>query len=233
MKIRASILLFVMAGCGGKEPVVEDFTELASLDEKSDRFTSRFRVVGSLAYGDSESWDYRNPPRYPAFKFYGRKGDPVSIDVHSGRDAVAFLLDGSYNIVGYGDDDLEHDTLDAHIETTLRSTGSHYIAFREYYARSTAFRVVLKSGPDKVCSYDGTSYSEGESFPSLDGCNTCTCGADGSVPCTKRLCDSCDQPGRDYVSRDASDCARLRYFCIATMKSFSDACGCGCEPIDI
>jgi hypothetical protein len=38
------------------------------------------------------------------------------------------------------------------------------------------------------CSYDNSFYSVGESFPSLDGCNTCTCGTEGSVGCTKRAC---------------------------------------------
>jgi hypothetical protein len=38
------------------------------------------------------------------------------------------------------------------------------------------------------CSYDLSFYSVGESFPSIDGCNTCTCGDNGSVGCTKRAC---------------------------------------------
>lgn len=38
------------------------------------------------------------------------------------------------------------------------------------------------------CTHDLSFYSVGESFPSIDGCNTCTCGGDGIVGCTKRAC---------------------------------------------
>ena len=36
--------------------------------------------------------------------------------------------------------------------------------------------------------YNGKRYREGESFPSIDGCNTCSCVAKGGVVCTKRAC---------------------------------------------
>lgn len=38
------------------------------------------------------------------------------------------------------------------------------------------------------CEVAGESYSEGESFPAEDSCNTCTCGAGGLVECTERAC---------------------------------------------
>ena len=31
------------------------------------------------------------------------------------------------------------------------------------------------------CSYGGSTYGPGESFPAIDGCNTCSCGADAQV----------------------------------------------------
>jgi hypothetical protein len=34
----------------------------------------------------------------------------------------------------------------------------------------------------------GNGHAAGESFPSADGCNTCSCGADGTVACTTRAC---------------------------------------------
>jgi hypothetical protein len=34
----------------------------------------------------------------------------------------------------------------------------------------------------------GDGHAVGESFPSADGCNTCSCGADGTVACTTRAC---------------------------------------------
>src|SRR6185437_449795 len=39
-----------------------------------------------------------------------------------------------------------------------------------------------------VCSYNGTRHAAGESFPASDGCNTCTCEANGSVVCTTLGC---------------------------------------------
>ena len=42
--------------------------------------------------------------------------------------------------------------------------------------------------PGKDCTYDGKDYSVGDSFPSSDGCNQCSCGAGGDVACTERAC---------------------------------------------
>jgi hypothetical protein len=39
-----------------------------------------------------------------------------------------------------------------------------------------------------TCSYGGATYPAGASFPASDGCNTCTCGTNGSVGCTKIAC---------------------------------------------
>lgn len=41
---------------------------------------------------------------------------------------------------------------------------------------------------DGFCEYDGSVYEAGESFPDADGCNTCFCGDDGLVGCTKMAC---------------------------------------------
>jgi Pacifastin inhibitor (LCMII) len=38
-----------------------------------------------------------------------------------------------------------------------------------------------------ACAYGGRSYASGTSFPSSDGCNTCSC-QDGAVACTLRAC---------------------------------------------
>lgn len=34
------------------------------------------------------------------------------------------------------------------------------------------------------CFYNGRYYSEGQSFPAIDGCNTCFCSGNGQVGCT-------------------------------------------------
>ena len=38
------------------------------------------------------------------------------------------------------------------------------------------------------CWVDGVHYRPGEGFPAADGCNTCSCGEDGTVACTLRIC---------------------------------------------
>jgi len=43
-------------------------------------------------------------------------------------------------------------------------------------------------GGKKGCDYDGAHYRAGESFPSSDGCNQCSCQKDGTVVCTLRAC---------------------------------------------
>ena len=50
------------------------------------------------------------------------------------------------------------------------------------------------------CDYDGAHHDAGTSFPSTDGCNTCSCGGSGLVACTKRLClRTCEYGGATYT----------------------------------
>ena len=76
-----------------------------------------------------------------------------------------------------------------------------------------------------------TETSRRRSFPSLDGCNTCTCGPDGAVSCTEIAC-ACDPAKewwRHYVALDPASCAAIDYACPPNTTMFSNACGCGCE----
>jgi pacifastin inhibitor LCMII len=50
---------------------------------------------------------------------------------------------------------------------------------------------------EAICVYDGMTYEIGDSFPADDGCNTCSCDADGSVACTEMAC-GCDYAGTWY-----------------------------------
>lgn len=40
-----------------------------------------------------------------------------------------------------------------------------------------------------TCSYNDLIYKAGESFPSIDGCNTCSCTETGDNVCTEKACD--------------------------------------------
>ena len=44
------------------------------------------------------------------------------------------------------------------------------------------------------CAYNSQWRQVGETFPSADGCNTCTCGVGGAVGCTKRACPPAPKP---------------------------------------
>ncbi|HSN97342.1 MAG TPA: hypothetical protein VLS89_03555 [Candidatus Nanopelagicales bacterium] len=63
-----------------------------------------------------------------------------------------------------------------------------------------------------TCEYGGQVYDIGESFPAGDGCNVCTCTADGEVVCTLVACDEVDcwyngagyQAGQQFPAGD--DC---------------------------
>jgi hypothetical protein len=81
-----------------------------------------------------------------------------------------------------------------------------------------------------TCMYNGKLYKTGESFPDADGCNTCSCSADGLVACTLKAC-ACDYsaPGRRWVSRSAEECTLIDFVCQAGEKHFFNNCGCGCE----
>lgn len=81
--------------------------------------------------------------------------------------------------------------------------------------------VATCGGADGGCDYDGTRYDEGASFPSSDGCNTCSC-EDGGVACTEMACDpgGCDYEGKHYEEG-------------ASFPSTDGCNNCGCSGGDV
>jgi hypothetical protein len=43
-------------------------------------------------------------------------------------------------------------------------------------------------GVESFCYLNDNKYKLNESFPSADGCNTCSCGLDGTISCTEKAC---------------------------------------------
>jgi len=83
----------------------------------------------------------------------------------------------------------------------------------------------------RACQHAGKTYVAGDSFPSADGCNTCTCTEQGSVSCTERAC-ACNpdkETNRRYKMRDPKQCKAALFSCEAGTKPFFNECGCGCE----
>jgi hypothetical protein len=70
------------------------------------------------------------------------------------------------------------------------------------------------------CSYDGKSYPAGSTFPSRDGCNTCSCDGSGSLFCTEIACSplACLYEGTTYMPGDSFPAA-----------DGCNTCGCGTD----
>lgn len=148
----------VLAACAqGKGPVDDDFSALGQ-DVKSDAFSSKMKIVGSLDYGQtSATVRYTKSPKYRAFKFGGNAGDVVDVWVRSTHgDAVAWVLDNDFHVVA-SNDDADTTTLDAHVHATLPANASitHYVVFRDYGYATHDFTVALAGTSDwAACATD-------------------------------------------------------------------------------
>lgn len=54
-----------------------------------------------------------------------------------------------------------------------------------------------------TCSYEGQEYQAGESVPSIDGCNSCSCDESGQVACTDMACE--DDLSSDLLIPDPNE----------------------------
>jgi hypothetical protein len=157
MKTILACLLLVTA-CAHKAPVTDDFSDRVGQDEKSDAFSYRMKILGSLDYGQSsDTVKYTHSPRYRAYKLAGYEGDRVDVWVHSNDgDSVAWLLDNSFHVLA-SNDDADDTTLDSHIVTTLPASDSitHYLVYRDYSTSTAHFWVDLAAMPyDTSCTSD-------------------------------------------------------------------------------
>src|SRR4051812_3367880 len=91
------------AGCNAAPDAEDnDFSALDSGDAKSDSLNARFRIVGTLSYGETGDVDYSNPPKYRAFKFFGAEGDDVSITVDADSGVpIVWVLDNTKEILAH------------------------------------------------------------------------------------------------------------------------------------
>jgi len=152
----ASLVVPACAASDEKDDLAEISSEIASPGQS---FLSQAQIVGSLAYGETSAVvSYRNPSRFRAIKFAGDVGDSVVVDVRSanGGDAVAWVLDDSFNVVA-SNDDASSGVYDSHIEIELpaHQSRTHYIVFRDYAYKARKFQVELKGTSGIVaCSQD-------------------------------------------------------------------------------
>jgi hypothetical protein len=127
-----SCLLILLAACAASEKTPPDdrFDDL-----KSDMFSSKMKLAGALAAGDTHV-DYRNPPRYVGFTL---PAGAVDVWVRSpDGDAVAWLTDGKFKIVA-NNDDADSATFDAHVQAKAAA----YLFLREYSQAAAQFTITL------------------------------------------------------------------------------------------
>ncbi|KAH3701868.1 kielin/chordin-like protein [Dreissena polymorpha] len=85
------------------------------------------------------------------------------------------------------------------------------------------------------CFYKGKMYKQGESF--MDDCNSCTCGINGGVSCTKKACSGTDKPGTcpKFPPGNLLPCVKLcdsDFDCPEQQKCCSTGCGRSCSIPD-
>jgi hypothetical protein len=152
-------LLFASLLCAacssGKTEPNDDFSGIA--DEKSDSFSSRMKIVGTLADATGDvQFDYKAQPIYRAVKLHAEAGDWVKVTVSqvpsstvkvknpppSDGDPVTYLLDSKFKTVAKNDD-ANDNTHDSHIVTELKKTGTYYVVVRDYNYGSYPFDAQL------------------------------------------------------------------------------------------
>ncbi|MBS2019743.1 MAG: hypothetical protein JST00_43170 [Deltaproteobacteria bacterium] len=226
----------VLAGCSSeaapaeKESVESYENELRQAD---------VRYLGTITNGQTRTHQYSYPPVYRAYGFSARGGDEITLEVKStnGGDAMGWITSSNYQTHYAANDDASSSTLDSKVvyKVPAGTTSREYRAvFRDYDLLNASFSVKLtiKSAVAPTCNYNGSTYAEGASFPSTDGCNTCTCGTNGAVGCTKRacVCNPETETNRRYIGTPTS-CQFIRFACNADEQYFSNNCGCGCEKL--
>ena len=144
---RLVCVFMVVAACGGKGPVDEDFSNLATVDQKSDAFSYRMKVLGPLSGSDTTL--YTSAPRFRAWTLPGGHADAWVRSTQG--DAVAWLLDARFKVVAKNDD-ADDTTYDAHVVGDL--AGSGYLVFRDYDLQSHYFTATLAAS-DTSCTGTG------------------------------------------------------------------------------
>ena len=236
-----SIFAFALAGLVGAGCSAQTATDTTGKEgdatQESDLTGGSPKYLGQIAPGETKSTDYTNPPLYRAYGFTAKAGDKITIDVKSTNygDAMAWLTTTSWKSIA-ANDDANAKTLDSHIEYTVpagTASKAYRLVFRDYDKLAATFDVTLGVDPavPPTCSDKGKTYAPGDHWNADDDCNTCECTSAGAVSCTSNVC-VCNpeaEPWRSYVATSPSQCELVIFSCTADRRTFSNACGCGCE----
>ena len=143
----ASLLasLLALSACAA-DAALDKGETLGAADEV--RLAGAAQDLGALAYGESRSFRYANPPALRAYRLRAAAGDRADVWVRSATgDAMVWLTDRARNVLA-ANDDADGSTLDAHLTVTLRAAGEYTLFVRDYHRQSHTFRVSLAGGPD-------------------------------------------------------------------------------------
>ncbi len=237
MSFRGFVVLGFVAGIAALAGCSSEATPADK--EPVDSYESELKLanpsyLGPIAIGETKTNYYDYPPTYRAYGFYAKGGDEITADVKSVYgDAMGWITTSAWEVKA-ANDDASSSTLDSKVVYKVpagTASRAYRIVFRDYDLLKATFtvKVSIKSSSPATCSYGGTTYTSGDTFPSTDGCNTCSCGT-GGVACTKRAC-TCNpetETDRRYIGTPTS-CQTIRFSCNTNESFFSNACGCGCQ----
>jgi len=81
------------------------------------------------------------------------------------------------------------------------------------------------------CSWQGSWYYAGDTYPAGDGCNTCTCMAGGASACTEMACSGCVYAGQHYKPGEGFPALDGCNKCECTDQGVSCTdMACACDP---
>lgn len=222
-----------VAACASTgDPEEKSATDSAALSEALQIASTQY--LGKIANGETRDITYTARPSFQSYAFEAKSGDVITARVDAaGADAMAWITDEDLRVLA-ANDDAAPGTLNALVSYRVpygRTSQSYRVVFREYgYKKGTirtSLSIVVAAG---VCAYSGQTYNPGDSFESIDGCNTCSCDGSGAVSCGSLVCDCnpAKEPWHTYYGAP-SQCLQLLYSCPPGEHTFANTCGCGCE----
>ncbi len=211
LRFRLIAAFLLLNGCAevGKQPDDGSDVDIAVPDPSVER------VVGGIAYGQTLTVYYKNPPKWYSYGFDGRAGDDLDVRVRSDTgDSMVRILDAHSKVLTANDD--ADGSFDSHATLVLVADGKYYVSVRDYNLKPVVLEVTLfAKGPCQKHTCAGDD-AECGSIPDGCGgtldCGTCTapetCGGGG----TPNVCGSACSP------RTCADAG-------ASCGSIDDGCG--------
>lgn len=151
------VLAAALAGCGAAPS--DDFSDLNGADEKSDAFSKKMKLVGSLDYGDTSKTAKYVYPHYLAWKFAGQPGDLAQATVTSTDGTpVVWIVDNTFHVLnrenGKGSSVTNEAKLTANTNPDIHT---YYVIVRDRDFADAHFQVSLAQGVDPMYACDTDS----------------------------------------------------------------------------